>query len=186
VTTASTRLYGLDPANGRERWFLNYGLGFSNAPVPAWDGKTLVISTGFMKPEIWAIRLDDAKGDISETHVLWKQKTAAPDQATPVIYKNFVFTISSSGMASCLDLATGDVLWRERIGSDFAATPLIANDLVYFFDCAGVTTVVKAQSSYEVVLKNTLPDGVMASPAVLGSSLVLRTKSALYRIEEGQ
>ena len=139
-----------------------------------------------MKPEVWGIKLDDAKGDISETHVLWKQKTAAPDQATPVIYKNLVFTISSSGMASCLDLATGEVLWRERIGSDFAATPLIANDLVYFFDCSGLTTVVKAQSSYEVVQKNNLSEGFMASPAVVGSSLVLRTKAALYRVEATQ
>ena len=186
VTTASTRLYGLDPSTGKERWFLNYGLGFSNAPLPAWDGKTLVISTGFMKPEVWGIKLDDAKGDISETHVLWKQKTAAPDQATPVIYKNLVFTISSSGIASCLDLATGDVLWRERIGSDFAATPLIANDLVYFFDCSGLTTLVKAQPSYEVVQKNTLSEGFMSSPAVVGSALVLRTKAALYRVEASQ
>jgi outer membrane protein assembly factor BamB len=183
ITTAATRLYALDPASGKEKWFLNYGLGFSNAPLPATDGKTLVISTGFMKPEVWAIKLEGAQGDISETHVLWKQKTAAPDQTTPVIVGNMVFTISSNGIASCLDLATGDILWRERIGSDFAATPLVANGLVYFLDCGGVTTVVKAQPTYEVVAKNTLSEGFMASPAVVGDSLVLRTKAALYRVE---
>ena len=183
LTTAATRLYALDPATGREEWYLNYGLGFSNVPVPATDGKTLVISTGFMKPEVWAIKLDGAKGDISESHVLWKQKTAAPDQATPVISGEFVFTISSGGIASCLDLATGEVVWRERIGSDFAATPLIANGLVYFFDCNGTTTVVKAAKTFEVVAKNTLPEGFMASPAVVGNTLVLRTKAALYRVE---
>jgi hypothetical protein len=183
VTTAATRLYALDPATGKERWFLNYGLGFSNAPLPATDGKTLVISTGFMKPEVWAIKLDSAQGDISESHVLWKQKTAAPDQTTPVIYKNMVFTVSSNGIASCLDLSSGDILWRERIGSDFAATPLLANGLVYFFDCNGTTTVVKGQPTFEVVAKNTLEEGFMASPAVVGNVLVLRTKKALYRVQ---
>ncbi len=183
ITTASTRLYGIDPETGRERWFLNYGLGFSNAPLPATDGKTLVISTGFMKPEIWAINLEAAKGDISETHVLWKHKAAAPDQATPVITNGLVFTVSSGGIASCLDLTTGDVRWRERIGSDFAATPLIANGLIYFWDCTGVVTVLKAQSSFELVAKSNLPEGFMASPAVIGNALILRTKSALYRVE---
>jgi len=183
LTTASNRLYALDPATGKERWFVNYGPGFSNVPIPATDGKTLVISTGFMKPEVWAIKLEGAQGDISETHVLWKQKTAAPDQATPVIVGHMVFTVTSGGIASCLDIATGDILWRERIGSDFAATPLVANGLVYFWDCSGVTTVVKAKPTFEVVVKNTLPEGFMASPAVVGDTLVLRTKAALYRVE---
>ncbi len=183
LTTASTRLYALDPATGGEQWFLNYGLGFSNVPVPATDGKTIVISTGFMKPEVWGIKLEGAKGDISETHVLWKQKTAAPDQVTPVIHDKFVFTVSSGGIASCLDLGSGEVVWRERIGSDFAATPLLVNGLLYCFDCTGVTTVLKAGGVFEEVSKNTLPEGFMASPAVVGNNLVLRTKAALYRIE---
>jgi hypothetical protein len=73
--------------------------------------------------------------------------------------------------------------WRERIGSDFAATPLVANGLVYFFDAQGNTTVVKAEPTYEVVSKNTLGDGFMASPAVVNNSLILRSKTALYRVD---
>jgi outer membrane protein assembly factor BamB len=183
LTTASTRLYALDPATGKELWYCNYGKGFSNVPLPATDGKTLVVCTGFMKPEVWGIKLEGAKGDISESHVLWKQKSAAPDQATPVLANGLVFTVSSGGIASCLDMANGEMLWRERLGSDFAATPLVANGLVYFSDCAGVVTAVKAARTFEVAAKSTMPEGFMASPAVVGSSLVLRTKAALYRVE---
>jgi outer membrane protein assembly factor BamB len=74
LTTAATRLVALDPNTGEEKWFVNYGKGFSNAPVPVADGKIAVICTGFMKPEIWGIRLGGAKGDVTESHVLWKQK----------------------------------------------------------------------------------------------------------------
>ncbi len=183
LTTASTRLYALDPASGRELWHLNYGKGFSNVPLPASDGKTLVICTGFMKPEVWGVKLEGNQGELPETHILWKQKAAAPDQATPVLANGLVFTVSSGGIASCLDLATGEVRWRERIGSDFAATPLVANGLVYFFDAQGNTTVLKAQPTFEVVAKNTLGDGFMASPAVVKNSLVLRSKTALYRVD---
>jgi hypothetical protein len=115
--------------------------------------------------------------------VLWKQKSAAPDQATPVLANGLVFTVSSNGIASCLDITTGEMRWRERIGSDFAATPLVANGLVYFCDCAGLVTAVKAAPTYEVVAKSTMPEGFMASPAVVGNGLILRTKAALYRVE---
>jgi hypothetical protein len=54
---------------------------------------------------------------------------------------------------------------------------------LYFFDCAGTTTVVKAAKTFEVVSKNTLPEGFMASPAVVGNTLLLRTKAAVYRVE---
>ncbi len=183
LTTAATRLYALDPATGVEKWHLNYGTGFSNVPLPVSDGKTLVICTGFMKPEVWGVRLDGAKGDVTESHVIWKQKGQAPDQTTPVIANGLVFMVSSGGIASCLDLATGELKWRERIGSDFAASPLVANGLVYFWDCQGNATVVKAAPNYEVVSKSTLGDGFMASPAVVGNALILRTKTELFRVE---
>ncbi len=183
LTTAATRLYALDPTTGKELWHLNYGKGFSNVPLPATDGKTLVICTGFMKPEVWGVKLEGNSGELPESHILWKQKAAAPDQATPVIANGLVFTVSSGGIASCLDLASGEMRWRERIGSDFAATPLVANGLVYFFDAQGNTTVVKAEPTYEVVSKNTLGDGFMASPAVVNNSLILRSRTALYRVD---
>ena len=74
LTTAATRLYALDPATGAERWHLNYGTGFSNVPLPVTDGETLVICTGFMKPEVWGVRLQGAKGDVTASHVIWRQQ----------------------------------------------------------------------------------------------------------------
>jgi len=55
--------------------------------------------------------------------------------------------------------------------------------LVYFWDTSGTTTVVKAQPEFHVEAKNTLGDGFMASPAVVGNALILRSKTALYRVE---
>jgi outer membrane protein assembly factor BamB len=184
LTTASTRLYALDPLTGEEKWFVKYGQGFSNVPVPVTDGKIAVISTGFMKPELWAIRLGGGKGDLTESHVLWKQKTGAPDQASPLLIQNRVYMVSSGGIASCLNAENGEVVWRERIGSDFAASPLFVAGRIYFFDAQGTTTVVKPGDAFEVLAKNTLDAGCMASAAVVKGALVVRTKTALYRIQE--
>lgn len=184
LTTAATRLVALDPATGEEQWHVKYGQGFSNVPLPVSDGRLAVICTGFMKPEVWGIRLDGAKGDVTETHVLWKQKSGAPDQASPLLVDGRVYVVSSGGIASCLSSESGEVLWKERIGSDFAASPLYVAGNVYFSDAQGTTTVVKAGDKFEVVATNKLDSGCMASLAVVGESFVLRTKDALYRIED--
>jgi outer membrane protein assembly factor BamB len=184
LTTASTRLVALDPASGRERWHLDYGSGFSNVPVPVREGNLAVICTGFMKPEIWGIRLGGASGDVSQTHVLWKQKSGAPEESSPLLKDGRVYMVTSGGIASCLRASDGSILWKERLGRDFAASPLWAGGLVYFSDTDGVTTVIRPGDTFEVVSKNTLESGCMASLAVVGRAFVIRTKQALYRIEE--
>jgi outer membrane protein assembly factor BamB len=44
-------------------------------------------------------------------------------------------------------------------------------------------TVIKAARTFEVLATNRLNDGFMASPAVSGDALILRTKTHLHRIE---
>jgi outer membrane protein assembly factor BamB len=55
---------------------------------------------------------------------------------------------------------------------------------VYFFNEDGKTTVIEAGREFKVISENFLEDGFMASPAVAGNALVLRTRTHLYRIEE--
>ncbi len=63
--------------------------------------------------------------------------------------------------------------------------PVFAGGRIYFSNQEGVTTVIKPSRSYTRVATNTLDDGLMASPAIAGQALYLRTASHLYRIEEG-
>ncbi|MGV3533348.1 MAG: PQQ-binding-like beta-propeller repeat protein, partial [Chthoniobacteraceae bacterium] len=147
------------------------------------DGKVVVVSTGFMKPEMWGIRVGGAKGDATQSHLLWKQNAGAPDQPSPLLIDDRLYMVSSNGIVSCLDAATGKIIWKERIGSDFAASPIYANGHMYFCDTAGITTVLVPGDTFKVAAKNELESGFMASPAVVGNALVLRTKTHLYRIE---
>src|SRR5260221_7026871 len=48
-----------------------------------------------------------------------------------------------------------------------------------------ISTVLKPGRTFEVLATNDLEDGFMASPAVSGKALFLRTKTHLYRVEEG-
>lgn len=184
-TTGAQRLYALDPATGAERWFVSYAPGFSNVPVPVTDGKNLYISTGFQKPETWAIKLAPATGDATETHVLWKQKKGGTTESTPVVYRDRLYMVNSGGIASCLKTEDGSIVWQERIGPDFAATPLIADGRIYFFDTWNKAYVVEASDTFKLLATNRLEAGCMASPVPIGKSLIVRTKTHLYRMEEG-
>jgi outer membrane protein assembly factor BamB len=184
LTTASNRLYAHDPATGKELWHFDYPRGFSNVPLPVTDGRVLVISSGFMKPSLYGIKVGGAQGDVTTSHLLWKQPAGAPDQCSPSIVGDRVYVTTSGGILSCLNLHTGEIVWKERIGSDFAASPIHADGRLYFFAAAGPCTVIEPGDTFKKLAENTLDEGCMASPAVAGKALIVRTKTHLYRIEQ--
>ena len=181
ISTAAERLYAYDPATGRELWYVDYP-GFSNVPLPVVDDSLLVVATGFMKPEVWGIDMRGASGE-ANGKVVWRQNAGAPNQTSPVVVNHRVYMVSTNGILSCLDTADGRIVWKERIGSDFAASPIFGDGRIYFFDCSGQTVVIEPGDSFREVARNQLGDGFMASPAVVGGSLVLRSKTAVYRVE---
>jgi outer membrane protein assembly factor BamB len=95
-----------------------------------------------------------------------------------------IFTVDDRGTASCLLAKTGEVLWQQKLNGMFGASPLYAQGRIYFFDKKGVTTVAAAEKTYKPLAVNKLGDGFMASPAVKANSLILRSRTHLYRIEE--
>ena len=96
-----------------------------------------------------------------------------------------VGNVHDDGVASCLDAKTGRELWSKRLGGKFSASPLYADGKIYFCgDDSHTTTVVKAAPEYIELAAYELDDGFMASPSVAGKALILRTRSAIYRVEE--
>ncbi len=52
------------------------------------------------------------------------------------------------------------------------------------FDEDGKSTVIEAGPEFKVLAENHLDNGFMASPAVSGNALFVRTRTDVYRIEE--
>jgi hypothetical protein len=70
-----------------------------------------------------------------------------------------------------------------RLGGNYSASPIYTNGRIYFFDQDGKSTVIQAGREFKVIAVNQLDGGFMASAAVSGNALYLRTKTDLYRIE---
>ena len=116
--------------------------------------------------------------------VAWETDKNVPSRPSLLLVKDLLFMVSDGGVATCLDAKTGKQKWSERLNGQYTASPVSAAGLIYFSNETGKSTVIKAAAEYEVVAENTLEAGCMASPAVVGETLVLRTKTHLYAIAE--
>jgi outer membrane protein assembly factor BamB len=87
------------------------------------------------------------------------------------------------GIASCLKAKDGGQVWNERMGGNYSAAPILAGDRVYFFSEDGRTFILQAGPEFKVLATNTLGDGFMATPAVIGNAFILRSRTHLYRVE---
>jgi outer membrane protein assembly factor BamB len=172
-----------DPRSGEELWRIDHGRGFSNVASPVFDGRLLFLNTGFGKAQLWAVRVDGTR-DVGDTHVVWRETRQVPTMSSPVISNGRLFMVSDGGVASCLSAETGKTLWRKRIPGKYSASPLVGADRVYFSSHEGKTTVVAESDEFEVLEENELDGMLMASMAVVGGELVLRTDTSLYRITE--
>lgn len=180
-STGADWLYGYNPDNGEELWKMEYGFtGFSIVPRPVAGHGLLYMSTSFMRPQLLAIRYNQPQPEIA-----WSYKRSVPAQPSPILVGNEIYIVSDSGgMVSCLDAKTGESHWQERIGGNYSASPLHADGKIYLHNREGVTTVLKTGTTFEVLSKNKLDGDLMASAAVDGNALILRTDKAIYRIEE--
>ena len=182
VAPAADSVYSYDPATGKELWHVKYN-GYSNVARPVYDGKLVYVSTGFDSPVMLAIN-PEGSGELTADKVVWRDKIQASRQASPVISGNRLYMFSDSGVVKCMEAVTGKEFWREKIAADAAASPLVVDGKVYIFDAREAATVIEDAETYKLVSKNVLDDGFMASPAVAGKALILRTKKSLYRIEQ--
>src|ERR1043166_6603717 len=181
LSSGAKASYGYDPRTGRELWKVQYN-DWSVAPRPLFDRGLAYFITGLTKKELWAVKTG-GQGDVTDTHVKWKLKTRVGKYSSPILVDGLIYTASDESFISCVDAATGDTVWTERVGGKFAASPIYADERLYFFDQHGTALVLKPGRTMEVMATNTLTNGVMASPAVAGKAIFLRTKTHLYRIE---
>lgn len=181
ISSAARATYGYDPATGAELWRVRHP-GFSMSSRPILVGDIVILSTGFMRAELWAIRVG-GRGDVTDSHVVWRNTRGAPTMPSPVVVDGLFFQSSDRGMASCIDIASGETLWQERLGADVCASLLHTEGRVYYFDRDGKTTVIAPGREFKKLAESRLDKGFMASPAVVGDALLLRTETHLYRIE---
>lgn len=173
ILAGAETVRGYDPATGKELWSLR---GPTTEVVPAIVvGKDLIYSASGRNGPTLGLRPGGA-GDITQTNLVWRAVRGGPHVPTPALVKGRLYTANDTGVVSALDAATGKLIFLERLDDRFAASPIVAGDLLYFPAESGITYVIRAADSLDVVARNDLGSPILASPAVAAGRIFLRTQ----------
>ena len=104
-----------------------------------------------------------------------------------VLAGDLLFGVEDGGVATCWEARTGTVVWNERLGGNYSASLLAAPGRLYACSEEGKIVVIATDTrDFTKLAENKLGDGFMASPAVSGRALFLRSRTRFYRVERQQ
>lgn len=186
ISVGSKATYGYEPATGKELWRIEDRRYHSGSVCPLYGHGLIFTATGLAKGELWAVR-PGGSGIVTDTHVAWKAVRNVPNRPSPVLVGDLLFMVAQdTGVVTCLDAKTGQEIWSERLPGkgNHSTSPIYAEGRLYFANENGESFVLEAGREFKVLATNKLEAGCMASFAVAGKALFVRTKNALYRIEQ--
>jgi outer membrane protein assembly factor BamB len=179
VAPAAEVTIALDPATGKELWRVTTD-GMNQSLVPIHAHGLIYLSAGH-KGELLAVKAGKT-GTLAADDVEWAMKKEAPTRPSVVVLGDRLYMVNDKAIAHCLDAKTGKVIWKERFDGGFSASPVSDGEHIWFCNQTGKVFVIKHDNEYNLVATNKLDDGFMASPAISGGTLYLRTRSHLYAI----
>ena len=102
---------------------------------------------------------------------------------TPLVSDELLYTCNDNGRLAVRDALTGELIYRQRIGTGsrtYSASAVAAGGRIYFASEQGEVTVIEEGTAYKKVASNDLGEFVMATPAISGDRLLIRTVGNLY------
>ena len=182
VCPSSECTVAYEPMTGAELWRFHHLTKLSmNVGARPIAGHGLLFLNSGNPNQLMAIK-QGGSGMLPKDAVAWETNRGVPNRPSLVLVGELLFMISDDGVMSCLDAKTGKLHWSERQNGAYSASPIYADGHIYLANQTGKTIVVKSAKTFEPVATNELKDGCMASPAVSGDAILLRTKTHLYCI----
>lgn len=124
------------------------------------------------------------KGD--KPSLIWRENTSIPEVPSPLLYQGRLFLVRNGGVVTCLDAVTGKLIYRARVGAPGAyySSPVTAGGHIYLASSEGVITVIASDSNeIRVLAQNEIGEDVVATPALAGNCIYIRTLKNLYAFQ---
>jgi outer membrane protein assembly factor BamB len=179
VVNAQDELRAYDPMTGAPLWHVTGMTGWVT-PSPVF-GKGLVFATSGKDGPTLAIR-PGGRGDVTTTHIAWRDEKDGPYVCSPILYGDLLYVHDEQGRLTCREAVDGRIVYRARLKGKFTASAVAGDGRIYLTNDSGTTTVVKAGREFEVLAENRLDAECLASPAIAGGELFLRTRKELFSI----
>ena len=195
VTSGVNRIRSYD-LDGNLLWEMDGQMSWATIATPFSSHGMVYINSGYFRDQhrpAYAIR-PGASGDISlrgdahsNDYVAWYQPTAGNYNTSPLVYGDTYYSLLDRGFFEAYDATTGEPVYgrqRIRVGASFTSSPWAYNGKVFALSEQGDTYVMRAGPEFEVLGVNSLNEMAMASPAIVGNRLLIRTRSRVYSIRK--
>jgi outer membrane protein assembly factor BamB len=144
-------------------------------------GQGLIFAASGKNGPLLALR-PGGTGDVAKTHIVWQLAGAGPYVCSPLLYGEYLYVHDEQGILACYDARTGKRQYRERLEGKFTASAAAGDGKLYVTNEDGTTFVIQAGPKFAVLARNALEEYTLASPAIAGKELFLRTEHHLYCI----
>jgi outer membrane protein assembly factor BamB len=180
IINSSAGLAAYNASTGAPLWRFDEANRFP-VPMPAVHDGIIYTSRGYRSSPFMAIR-PGGRGDITGSHVLWRVPSGAPYISSLVHYNGLIYMVGDVGVLTVTDAKTGERVYQERIGGVYSASPVAADGMVYLLSEDGETIVLAAGRTPTILARNKLDARQLASPAISGGRVFIRSDDALYAI----
>jgi outer membrane protein assembly factor BamB len=178
---------GYDLATGKELWRCGGQTQRPCASAVAEDGIAYVAS-GFRGSFIGAFDAT-GRGDLQGTKsVRWTLDRDTPDVASPLLTNGRLYYYKEkTGLLTCVEAKTGKTIFSaSRIPGvqRTYASPVAADGKIYLTDRSGTIVVMEDAPEIKVLSTAELGEGVDATPAMVGSQLIVRGEKHVFSFSE--
>lgn len=177
-TNTGDGIFALDPLTGKRLWS-NAFFDKRTVSSPLVKGDLIFGSTGSGGGGNYLIA---AQSDGSEPKLAYKIATQAPYVPTSVARGDLLFLMSDGGIATCVDLKSGETHWQKRIGGNYSSSLVRANDKIYCSSMDGEVVVLAADKEFKELGRTSLGEGIRSTPAIADGRMYFRTYSHLMSI----
>lgn len=192
VCNGYKQMAGYNFEDGKQLWSVSNG-GDVPVPTPLFSNGLIYLTNGHGKSPTYAVK-PTATGDLTPTTesdslpegLAWWQPKDGSYMPTPIVVDKLLYTCNDNGRLAVRNALTGELIYRERVvvgRNTFSASAVATPEAVYFPSENGDVIVIKTGETYEFIAENSMGETLMATPAIAGDQLFIRTSRHLYCIE---
>jgi outer membrane protein assembly factor BamB len=181
ITCGDPWVISYNPTNGTEIWRAKC-IGGEVAPSTIYTAGLIIA----IEPYTWMVAIrPNGRGDVTQTHIVWKSDQSTPDISCPVSNGEFIFLVTTEGLLISYNAADGKKLWEHELQKNFLASPSLVGDRLYLLSEKGVMYIIEAGTEYKEFAKCELGERCYASPAFMDGRIYIRGDDNLYCIGSG-
>ena len=185
IVTMSYHVRSLDPKSGALNW-QSPGLLRVPIPSPIRSGQLLIASGGVRNGPVLALKPPSfsagSANPRAQPKVIWSKKNTSPYVSSSLSHEGLLYYFDDDGIAECAEADTGTLLWKARLGGTFTGSPVLAEGNIYAINEDGDTFVIETGREFKLISQNELGQRTLASPAISGGRIFIRTDNFLYCI----